>query len=53
MNEFEKREWVVKNVKGLRYKEDSHFLRNIDYKNIAIIDFHILGLFLKNGLIRD
>jgi N-glycosylase/DNA lyase len=25
-------------------KESSHFLRNIGYKNLAIIDFHVLDL---------
>jgi len=28
-NPFELREWLVENVKGLGYKEASHFLRNI------------------------
>jgi len=36
------REWIVKNVKGLGYKEASHFLRNIGYRNLAILDRHIL-----------
>lgn len=48
----EKREWLVKNIKGLGYKEASHFLRNIGYKNISIIDFHIIDLLVKNNLIQ-
>lgn len=36
------REWLVKNVKGIGYKEASHFLRNIGYTNLAILDRHIL-----------
>ncbi len=37
------REWVVQNVKGIGYKEASHFLRNIGFgKNLAILDRHIL-----------
>jgi N-glycosylase/DNA lyase len=37
------REWLVKNVRGLGYKEASHFLRNIGLgRNIAILDRHIL-----------
>jgi N-glycosylase/DNA lyase len=37
------REWLVKNVKGIGYKEASHFLRNIGFgENIAILDRHIL-----------
>jgi len=46
------REWVVKNIKGLGMKEASHFLRNIGYKNLAIIDFHIIDLLVKNNLIE-
>ncbi len=42
-NEFEIRDWLVKNVKGMGYKEASHFLRNIGRgENIAILDRHIL-----------
>lgn len=51
-DEFELREWLVKNVKGLGYKEASHFLRNIGYKNLAIIDFHILDLLERFGIIK-
>ncbi|GAJ17855.1 unnamed protein product, partial [marine sediment metagenome] len=35
IDEIKLREWVVKNFKGLGYKEASHFLRNIGYKNFA------------------
>ncbi len=52
-DENKKREWVVKNVKGLGFKEASHFLRNIGYKNLAIIDFHIVDLLVRNGLIES
>ncbi len=51
-NEIELREWLVKNVKGLGYKEASHFLRNIGYKNVAIIDFHILDLLERFKIIN-
>ena len=27
----EKREWIVKNIKGMAYKEASHFLRNVGF----------------------
>lgn len=46
------REWLVKNIKGLGMKEASHFLRNIGYRNVAIIDFHILDILVKNNLIE-
>ena len=42
-NVFEAREWLVKNIKGIGYKEASHFLRNIGIgENLAILDRHIL-----------
>lgn len=46
------REWLKKNIKGLGYKEASHFLRNIGYKNFAIIDFHILDLLEKYNILE-
>lgn len=45
------REWLVRNVKGLGYKEASHFLRNIGFDDYAIIDFHIVDLLVKHGLV--
>jgi N-glycosylase/DNA lyase len=48
----EAREWIVKNVKGLGYKEASHFLRNIGYTDVAIIDFHIVDLLSDYKLIK-
>ena len=42
-NLFELREWMVENVKGLGYKEASHFLRNVGLgEEFAILDRHIL-----------
>ncbi|MBN1503091.1 N-glycosylase/DNA lyase [Candidatus Woesearchaeota archaeon] len=55
LNEFsdnELREWFVKNIKGLGYKEASHFLRNIGFDDYAIIDFHIIDLLVKYNLIK-
>jgi N-glycosylase/DNA lyase len=49
--ESDARTWLVQNIKGLGMKEASHFLRNIGYKNVAIIDFHIVDLLIKNNLI--
>ncbi|MFX1593264.1 MAG: N-glycosylase/DNA lyase [Promethearchaeota archaeon] len=46
------REWIVKNIKGIGYKEASHFLRNIGYSNYAIIDFHIIDLLVQYNLIE-
>jgi N-glycosylase/DNA lyase len=46
------REWIVNNVKGLGYKEASHFLRNIGFDDFAIIDFHIVDILVKHNLIE-
>ena len=46
------REWLVKNVKGIGYKEASHFLRNIGYADFAIIDFHIVDVLTKHRIIE-
>lgn len=48
----ELRDWIVKNVKGIGYKEGSHFLRNIGFKNYAIVDFHIVDLLTKYNIIE-
>jgi len=48
----ELREWLVKNVKGIGYKEASHFLRNIGYTSFAIIDFHIIDVLTKHNIIK-
>ena len=48
----ELREWLVKNVKGIGYKEASHFLRNIGYISFAIVDFHIIDVLEKHETIE-
>ena len=48
----ELREWIVKNVKGIGYKEASHFLRNIGCTSFAIIDFHIIDVLTKHNIIE-
>lgn len=48
------REWLVKNVKGLGYKEASHFLRNIGLgEELAILDRHILKNLKKYKVIEE
>ncbi len=47
------REWLVRNVRGLGYKEASHFLRNIGYKNVSIVDFHVLKVLMRFGLLEE
>jgi N-glycosylase/DNA lyase len=51
-DEFEMREWIVENLKGLGMKEASHFLRNIGYNNLAIIDKHIINVLVSEKLIE-
>ncbi|MBC7121467.1 MAG: N-glycosylase/DNA lyase [Candidatus Methanosuratus sp.] len=48
------REWLVENVKGLGYKEASHFLRNIGLgEDLAILDRHILKNLALLGVIAE
>jgi N-glycosylase/DNA lyase len=50
----ERREWLVKNIRGLGYKEASHFLRNLGFgKDIAILDRHILRNLKLLGVIEE
>lgn len=51
-SEAELRHWLIKNVKGLGYKEASHFLRNVGFKNSAILDFHIIDILEEHKLIE-
>jgi len=52
---FARRDWLVKEkrIKGLGYKEASHFLRNIGYKGYAILDKHILRSLAELEIIDD
>jgi N-glycosylase/DNA lyase len=48
----QRRIWLMKHIKGIGYKEASHFLRNIGYDNYAIIDKHILSLLADYHIIE-
>lgn len=51
---LETREWFVKSVKGIGFKEASHFLRNIGLgDNLAILDRHILKNLKLLGVINE
>lgn len=52
-DEREAREWLVKSIKGLGFKEASHFLRNVGYKNVAILDRHVIRVMFEYGLIGE
>ena len=47
------RDFFANEVKGLGYKEASHFLRNIGVFGFAILDKHILRTMHEFGLIED
>ena len=51
----ERRDWLVreKGIKGLGYKEASHFLRNIGFKGYGILDKHVLNSLAELKLIDD
>jgi len=49
----ELREFFVDNVKGLGYKESSHFLRNIGVFGLAILDKHILRSLKEYGVLEN
>jgi len=52
-NEKKAREWLADNVMGLGYKEASHFLRNVGYNNVAILDRHVLRIMRDYGIIEE
>ena len=50
-----RRDWLAqtKQIKGLGYKEASHFLRNIGFRGYAILDKHILNCLHEIGVIES
>jgi N-glycosylase/DNA lyase len=46
------RDWFAGSVLGLGYKEASHFLRNIGYFDLAIVDFHVIDVLVSYNLTR-
>ena len=47
LDKYHKRIWLAKNINGIGMKESSHFLRNIGYTELAILDRHILKNLVK------
>lgn len=45
----EARDWLVQNVAGIGYKEASHFLRNVGFLELAILDRHIVSTLHEVG----
>lgn len=53
-NTFEKRKWILKNVKGMGLKEANHVLRNLGFgEEIAILDRHILRNLQRLNVIEE
>ncbi|HXG85006.1 MAG TPA: N-glycosylase/DNA lyase, partial [Pyrinomonadaceae bacterium] len=54
-NDLERRDWLVKEkrIKGLGYKEASHYLRNVGLKGYAILDKHILRSLAELEIIEN
>jgi N-glycosylase/DNA lyase len=50
----ERRDWLAseRRIKGLGYKEASHFLRNIGFTGHAILDKHVLRCLADTGVVR-
>lgn len=51
---FEKRNWILKNIKGMGLKEAAHVLRNLGYgRYLAILDRHVLKNLMELGVIKE
>ena len=52
---LERRDFFARNkdIKGIGYKESSHFLRNIGYQGYAILDKHILNTLYEVGILES
>jgi N-glycosylase/DNA lyase len=50
----ERRDWLARTrgIKGLGYKESSHFLRNVGLRGYAILDKHILRSLAELGIVE-
>ena len=52
---FERRDWLAQDprIKGLGYKEASHFLRNVGFKGYGILDKHVVRCLAEMGVIKS
>jgi N-glycosylase/DNA lyase len=48
-----RRDYFAANIKGIGYKEASHFLRNVGYSGYAILDKHILNTLSEFGVLTS
>lgn len=51
----ERRDWLARErgIKGLGYKEASHYLRNVGFRGYAILDKHILRSLAELGVVSS
>jgi len=49
----EARKLLVDNIDGLGMKEASHFLRNIGYRNVCIVDRHVISCLCDLKVLQD
>jgi N-glycosylase/DNA lyase len=52
-DERQAREWLQRNIKGIGWKESSHFLRNVGFTDVAILDRHVLAVLREHKLIDE
>jgi N-glycosylase/DNA lyase len=52
---LERRDWLARTrgIKGLGYKEASHYLRNVGFRGYAILDKHILRSLAELGVVES
>lgn len=52
-NPLERRDWLAQEsrIKGLGFKESSHFLRNIGFKGYGILDKHVIRCLVDLGVV--
>ncbi|MDY6896098.1 MAG: N-glycosylase/DNA lyase [Thermotogota bacterium] len=50
---LESRRSLVENIKGIGWKEASHFLRNVGKEDVAILDKHILRIIKDYNLVKE
>ena len=53
LSKKERREWIAENIKGINFKEASHFLRNLGFLDYAILDKHVINILCEYGIIRQ
>jgi N-glycosylase/DNA lyase len=46
------REALANEIYGIGMKEASHFLRNVGYFDLAIVDKHVMRFSINSGLVR-